>query len=527
MPPAPSPLKVGLLLDGTIVPAWTRRMLELTRALRNVHIEVAVLAERAASALGLRAALERRVIDAVSGGDDAFAPVDVADLLVGVPVLAAPRGDRPDEDLLRRIARLDLDVLLDLGSRAADGRILDVARHGVWSHWSESRPEGFWETTENRPVMRTALQQSTPKGTRTLYESTSAVDPTSVATTRNRAYWKTASFVPRVLNELHGSGEQAFLDRRAPAAATRPARRAAGAAAMTRFLAKRFIARRRAEVENKLYHEQWLLLFGLGPTAPDDYRRFKRLVPPHDRFWADPHVLHRDGRYYIFIEEYLYATHRAHLSVLVLTEDGNYSPPVPIITQPYHLSYPHVFTWRGETYLVPESKANRTIEIYRCTEFPYDWTLESRLMEDVDAVDATLLEHGGRWWLFANIVEHPGASSWDELHLFSADSPLSKTWTPHPQNPIVSDVMRARPAGRIFSRDGKLYRPSQNSGYRYGYGLNISEITELTESSYAERIVSRLAPTWDPEILGTHTFATERGLTVIDGLTWCRRRRWS
>jgi hypothetical protein len=87
--------------------------------------------------------------------------------------------------------------------------------------------------------------------------------------------------------------------------------------------------------------------------------------------------------------------------------------------------------------------------------------------------------------------------------------------------------MRARPAGRIFSRDGKLYRPSQNSGYHYGYGLNISEITELTESTYAERIVSRLAPTWDAEIRGTHTFASERGLTMIDALTWCRRRRWA
>jgi hypothetical protein len=174
--------------------------------------------------------------------------------------------------------------------------------------------------------------------------------------------------------------------------------------------------------------------------------------------------------------------------------------------------------------MVPESKANRTIEVYRCTEFPYRWTLETRLMEDVEAVDTTLLEHAGKWWLFANMIENQGASSWDELFLFSADSPLSRNWTPHPRNPIVSDVTRARPAGRIFSKGGKLYRPSQNSAHRYGYGLNINEITELTESTYSERVVSSTEPSWDRSLLGTHTFAAEHRLTVIDALTL--RRRW-
>lgn len=523
-----------MLLDGMIVPAWTRRMLERIRDLPSARVEVAVIASHEDGppttggplrrvARRLRAALERRVIDAARGGDDAFAPVDVSDLLAGVPTLTAPRGDRFDEDEIRRLAARGLDVLLDLGSSAAGGGSLEAARHGIWTHWSESEVEGFWETAESRPVIRTTLQQRTAQGTKTLYESTSTVDPTCVATTRNRAYWKTASFVPRALDKLHGGGEQAFPDGGTAAAAAPPVRRRAGAAAQMRFLAKRFVERRRIKLKAKLYHEQWLLLFSFGATAPGDYRGFKKLVPPRDRFWADPYVFRRDDRYYVFVEEYLYATHRAHLSVLVLKQDGTHTAPVPIITQPHHLSYPHLFTWHGELYLVPESKANRTIEVYRCTEFPHRWTLETRLMENVDAVDATLLEHGGRWWLFANLVENRGASSWDELYLFSADSPLSNTWTPHPANPIVSDVTRARPAGRIFLKDGKLYRPSQNSAYRYGYGLNINEITELTESRYSERVVARTEPTWDPEIFGVHTLAADGGLTVIDGLRRCSR----
>jgi hypothetical protein len=133
-----------------------------------------------------------------------------------------------------------------------------------------------------------------------------------------------------------------------------------------------------------------------------------------------------------------------------------------------------------------------------------------------------LLERDGRWWLFANMVESPGASSWDELFLFSSDSPLGSRWTPHPRNPVVSDVARSRPAGPIFERDGRLYRPSQNSSRWYGYALNINEITELSESVYSERVVKTVEPTFDPKIYATHTFSSEQGLTLVDGM----RRLW-
>ncbi len=108
-------------------------------------------------------------------------------------------------------------------------------------------------------------------------------------------------------------------------------------------------------------------------------------------------------------------------------------------------------------YMVPESREKRVVSLHRAVEFPHRWQLVKNLMEEVDAVDATLLRHEGRWSLFANIVENPGASSFDELFLFSSDDLLTGSWTPHPCNPIVSDVRRARPAGRLFERDGELF----------------------------------------------------------------------
>jgi hypothetical protein len=139
-------------------------------------------------------------------------------------------------------------------------------------------------------------------------------------------------------------------------------------------------------------------------------------------------------------------------------------------------------------------------------------------MGDVLAYDATLLEHDGLWWMFANVKQHVGASSWDELCLFYADSPISTNWQPHPMNPIVSDVRCARPAGRTFVEDGRLIRPSQDSSYCYGYGLNFMEITSLTTESYAEREIEKVRPDWGRSIHGIHTFNSDGEVTIIDAI---------
>ena len=54
--------------------------------------------------------------------------------------------------------------------------------------------------------------------------------------------------------------------------------------------------------------------------------------------------------------------------------------------------------------MIPETSANRTVEIYRATSFPDRWTLEDTLLEGVSASDATLVERDGRLWLFAALA---------------------------------------------------------------------------------------------------------------------------
>ena len=239
-------------------------------------------------------------------------------------------------------------------------------------------------------------------------------------------------------------------------------------------------------------------------------------MPPKDRFWADPHVVDRDDTSYVFFEELPFETGKGHISVVSIDDAGNISTPQTVLERPYHLSYPFVFDVDATLYMIPETLANKTIEVYECVRFPDQWRFVMNLMEDVLAVDATILMHDDRWWLFANIMEHPGVSPLDELFAFHAQQFPTTDWTPHAANPLVSDVAESRPAGPFFRHNGNLYRPSQNSSGRYGRSVNVQHVTRLSPEFYAEHTVSRIKPDWRHDLLGTHTLSVSNRLTVID-----------
>jgi hypothetical protein len=250
--------------------------------------------------------------------------------------------------------------------------------------------------------------------------------------------------------------------------------------------------------------------------------RFTPILPPKDRFWADPFPLRVGGADYVLFEDFPYSTGRGVISALELGPQGPVGSPQVVLERDYHLSYPFVFSWRGEQFMIPETADAKRIELYRAVRGPGEWAQEAVLIEGSPFTDCTLAEIGGRWWMFTNTADS-GASYWDELHLFHAATPLGP-WTPHRGNPVVSDVRSARPAGGLFQRGGHWYRPSQDCSRGYGSAMNIQRIIRLDESSYEEQTVGRVIPDWAPRLTGVHTVNALGGLTVIDARRRLRGR---
>jgi hypothetical protein len=281
------------------------------------------------------------------------------------------------------------------------------------------------------------------------------------------------------------------------------------------------VMRLAAKVYRKLFcREQWFLQIELraGGGVMPDLQRCVPIYPPPDRFWADPFVLSTPNAHYIFVEELLFSEGKGCIAVVELSRDGNLGSVRKVLERPYHLSYPFLFYWDGALYMLPESGANRTVELYRCIEFPGHWVHDRVLLSGVHAADATLLEHDGRWWMFMTQAA-PGQSIHEHLHLYWAETPLGP-FVPHPGNPVKSGLRGTRPAGALFSHQGALYRPTQDCSRVYGEGVVLQRVDELSTGGFLETEVGRIVPEQGSEARRVHTLNAGNGIRVMDALRW-------
>lgn len=241
---------------------------------------------------------------------------------------------------------------------------------------------------------------------------------------------------------------------------------------------------------------------------------FSLLPDDGARYYADPFPVIADGKDFIFVEEFPYATGKGILSVATIGTDGSASRPVPCLETDVHLSYPQIFQQQNHWYMIPESCAANRIDLYRAREFPLRWEFSHTLIDGMPVSDATLMQHGGKFWLLGT-VGGQGRSTWDALHAWHADD-LSGPWRPHAKNPLLIDAACARPAGRCFFNKGRLVRPVQNCVGGYGASLAFAEVIRLDQQDFDQRVIASLAPDPRWRAHGVHTLNTSERFEAID-----------
>ena len=237
-----------------------------------------------------------------------------------------------------------------------------------------------------------------------------------------------------------------------------------------------------------------------------------RIVPDDGRrYLADPFVFVKDGRRFVFVEEFPFATGKGVISVLEVDSEGKVGELLPVLDEDVHLSYPHVFASDGEIWMIPESGEAREVRLYRCVSFPDRWERAEVLIKGQDLSDATVCRIGGLWWMFATERTRHG-SSWDALAIFRAER-LAGPWHPHPANPVLVDAGQARPAGAVHVREGRILRPAQDCRGGYGAGLAICRVDRIDEACYLQKVTKNVHPRAKK---GIHTFNAAGGLEVVD-----------
>jgi hypothetical protein len=533
-----SDLKIGILLDSVIVPRWQEEIIRYLTGQRFASIDLIILnnsrksdARRNRFLYKTFRSVERSLFP---NGNDCFERRDISSLVAGFSILKVDSVQRLYTDeipagIVDAVKQYNLDIILRFGFRVLKGNILAASRFGIWSlHHGDSAvnrggPPAFWEVVHKEPVTGVTLQilSDALDGGRVLGKAFVKTDLSSFNRNQNLVFWAGVELLCSKLKEFSVTRQLPERNEKAiPSFYDHPLYRDPADLATVQISVSFFLDRLSSWLDKLFNSKQWRILYrfdkpGIAETA---LYRYHLLTPPVGTDWADPFVILKGDSYYVFIEERPSQREKAHISILQFDTAGKllFARPEKVLEEGHHLSYPFVFSYDADHYMIPESGAAGKVCLYKSEEFPRKWALKKVLLE-VELYDATLVQHEGRWYLFGTQKPFSGNSPHQYLFIYHTDNLLTGEWTAHPMNPLTRDVRGARPAGRIFESNGRLIRPSQIGAPRYGYGIRFQEIIVLSPERYEEQPLTDVLPKWRNDILATHTFNDEGGFTVLDG----------
>jgi hypothetical protein len=211
-------------------------------------------------------------------------------------------------------------------------------------------------------------------------------------------------------------------------------------------------------------------------------------------FVADPFRIAVKGASYVFAEAWSRSVKRGQIAVFKLSACGQVLESAIVLAEPFHLSYPYVFSLGGHYYMLPEAWESGQLVLYKARTFPWDWE-RFRVLLELDYADPQLFFHEDIWYIFLNTDPLTNGST----SVFWANS-LFGDWQPHCQNPIFcGDPLRARSAGPFIRHQGRIFRFSQDCRQRYGQGVFASEVIELSPYRIRTRSVGHVElerPRW-------------------------------
>ncbi|KAL6125601.1 hypothetical protein ACLB2K_073657 [Fragaria x ananassa] len=215
-------------------------------------------------------------------------------------------------------------------------------------------------------------------------------------------------------------------------------------------------------------------------------------------FVADPFLYVQGDTLYMFYETKNSITMQGDIGVSKSSDKGATWQQLGIaLDEEWHLSYPYVFSYLGQIYMMPESSMNGDVRLYRALSFPMQWTIEKVILKK-PLVDSFLINYDGAYWLFGSDHSGFGTTKNGQLEIWYSSSPLGP-WKPHKKNPIYNGdrSVGARNGGRPFFYNGNLYRFGQDCAETYGKRVRTFKVEVLTKDEYkeVEVLLGLLAPT--------------------------------
>jgi hypothetical protein len=219
-------------------------------------------------------------------------------------------------------------------------------------------------------------------------------------------------------------------------------------------------------------------------------------------FYADPFII--DGNK-IILEGLNKITKKGEI---IIYDEKN---PVKILNfKRKHLSYPSILKLNNIKYLLPEMSSHKKQEIFELEDERVINSYSLNGFDGVELIDPTYYKHKNIHYIFGGI----GNTANYKLSLWYLNGDIfNDKFNLHPLSPIVTSPRGARMGGNIFVEKDRIIRFGQNYTTKYGNGIIIHEIEELSPTDYKEKEIDFIK---FKNRYGPHTINFDSNLTIYD-----------
>jgi hypothetical protein len=197
-------------------------------------------------------------------------------------------------------------------------------------------------------------------------------------------------------------------------------------------------------------------------VIPNDNRDFKGKV----EFNADPFLFVHNDSLYLFVETKP-NNKKAHISAYFVNKNNLKAEYLGVaVNEDFHLSYPALYEYNGEIFMMPESQKSGKSIVYKAVDFPLKWVKCDTVFE-FPVKDPTLLK----------ITDSTGIVYYGEKMMlyrskFIFQNNKFKTW----DKEYLRAGVNSRPGGSILVMEQDTFLFLQNNFFGYGSGLDALNI---------------------------------------------------
>lgn len=276
----------------------------------------------------------------------------------------------------------------------------------------------------------------------------------------------------------------------------------------------------KSNIKDLLFREEW----NIAIRKKEDKSLWEKggeskeftVLPNTIRYWAaDPFIISAGGKEYLFFEMFDRLKSKGLIGYREINGDKIGKMKIAYEAN-HHLSFPFIFKYENEYYIMPEYSEGKELFALKATHFPDKWEKVEGWMKGKRLVDSALLNHERETYLLTQDLGSVYTS--EELSIFIRKG---EEWLPHKENPVVKSLANSRLAGKTFFEKNQLIRVAQDCQDGYGTKLHFNNIMKLSEDEYEEEMfrtisVENIMVDSKERFCGIHTYNSDDCYEVID-----------